>query len=244
MENQIIEESESPSEPQSWPVLNAVERRVLGVLIEKAKTTPDAYPLTLNSLITGSNQKSNRDPVMFLDDTAIEAVMPNLKGQGYVQQIMGSGRVDKYRHNLYEAWRVNKVELAILGELLLRGAQSLGDLRGRASRMEPIPDLDQLRTHLKGLVSRGLVVYLTPEERRGAMVTHGFGSPKEIEESAAAVAHLTSDAAPAPLGHRESGPRGMAALPPDLMQRIESLENRLAEAEKKLDQLSATVLGG
>ena len=87
--------------------------------------------------------------------------------------LITGGRVIRWRHNLYEAWKVDKVALAILGELLLRGPQTEGELRTRASRMEPIDDLDKLRDELRPLAERKLVVYLTPERSRGTMLTHG-----------------------------------------------------------------------
>src|SRR5205085_5674714 len=129
---------------------------------------------------TGGNQKSNRDPLLNISDLDVEGALPSLQQKGLVTRITGS-RVERWRHNLYDVWTVNKVELAILAELLLRGAQTEGELRGRASRMEPIEDLDSLRAELKPLVERKLVVYLGPEGRRGTQLTHGFHAPKELE---------------------------------------------------------------
>jgi uncharacterized protein YceH (UPF0502 family) len=166
--------------PAAWPVLSPLERRVLGVLVEKAKSTPDIYPLSLNSLVTGSNQKSNRDPIMNVGDFEVEDALTKAQKKGLVMKITG-GRVERWRHILYEAWRVEKVELAVLAELLLRGPQTEGELRTRASRMEPIADLDALRTVLRQLAERRLVVYLSPEGRRGTVLTHGFHEPGELE---------------------------------------------------------------
>ncbi len=172
--------SENPG-TKSWPVLSPVERRVLGVLVEKAKTTPDAYPLSMNALTTGCNQKSNREPLLNLSDVDVEEGLVGLQKQQLVGKIVG-GRVERWRHFLYESWRVNKVELAVLTELLLRGPQTEGELRGRASRMEPIADLDALRGVLRILKERGLIVYLTPEGRRGTTLTHAFHTPAELEQ--------------------------------------------------------------
>src|SRR6478736_4546386 len=122
-----------------WPQLNTIERRLLGVMVEKAKTTPENYPLSVNALMTGSNQKSNRDPVMNLTEEDIEAALGELQKKGLATRITGS-RVERWRHNLYENWTSDKVELAVLTELLLRGPQTEGELRGRAGRMEPIED--------------------------------------------------------------------------------------------------------
>jgi uncharacterized protein YceH (UPF0502 family) len=176
---------------ESWPALPPIERRVLGVLVEKAKTTPDVYPMSLNALVTGSNQKSNRDPVMNLSEPDVEDALLTLQKRGLVNRIQG-GRVDRWRHLLYETWRVNKVELAVLGELLLRGAQTEGELRSRASRMEPIEDLEALRPVLKRLAERKLIVFLTPEGRRGTMLTHGFHSADELERLKARCRDLPS----------------------------------------------------
>ena len=163
-----------------WPALSLHERRILGVLIEKAKTTPDAYPMSMNGLVTGANQKSNRDPILQMNDEQVEETLEYLQKHLYVIRITGSSRVERWRHNLYEAWKIEKVELAILGELLLRGPQTEGELRGRASRMEPITDLESLRKLLIPLRDRKLIVYLTPEERRGTVLTHGFHGKEEL----------------------------------------------------------------
>src|SRR5262249_22120333 len=109
-----------PSEPQpppsappaAWPVLSLIERRVLGVLVEKAKTTPDIYPLSINALVTGCNQKSNRDPMMDLTDLEVEEALVSAQKKGLAIKITG-GRVIRWRHSLYESWHVDKVELAV-----------------------------------------------------------------------------------------------------------------------------------
>src|SRR4051812_38697083 len=170
--------SDTPA--RSAPVLSALERRVLGVLIEKQKTTPDVYPLSLNALVTGCNQKSNREPFMSVEAHEVEDTLLGLQRQALATRVE-SGRVEKWRHLLYEAWHVGKVEIAVLAELLLRGPQTEGELRGRVSRMEPVADLDALRAVLGPLAQRKLVVYLTPEGRRGTALTHGFHSPQELD---------------------------------------------------------------
>ena len=121
--------------------LDAFERRVLGVLIEKAKTTPDQYPLSLNGVVTGCNQKSNRDPVMTVDEEQAARALDGLRKCGAAAEVFGSGKLPRYRHLAYEWLGVGKEELGIMGELLLRGEQTEGDLRGRASRMDPVDAL-------------------------------------------------------------------------------------------------------
>src|SRR5262249_56207772 len=118
----MSEPENSAQSKTPWPVLDAQERRVLGVLVEKAKTTPDSYPMSLNALVAGCNQKSNREPVMDLEDVDVEDTLSRLQKKGLVVRVTQSGsRVDKWKHLLYDAWRLDRVDLAILAELLLPG---------------------------------------------------------------------------------------------------------------------------
>src|SRR5688572_28353263 len=164
--------SSSPATRQ-WQPLNSRQRRVLGVLIEKAKTTPDAYPMTVNAIVAGSNQKSNREPQMNLSADDVEQALEELRALGCVTEVQGSGRVPKYRHHAYEWLGIEKTELAVMTELLLRGEQTLGELRGRASRMEPIADLPALKPVVEGLVAKGLMIELTAAGR-GQVVSHNL----------------------------------------------------------------------
>jgi uncharacterized protein YceH (UPF0502 family) len=199
--------------PQTWPALDSRECRALGVLVEKAKTTPDAYPLSINALVTGCNQKSNRDPVTNYDDIDVEQTLAGLQKRGFVQKVVG-GRVERWRHVLYETWHVNKVELAVLAELLLRGPQTEGELRGRASRMEPIDDLEALRPILRSLAGRGLVVFLGEEGRRGTMLAHSFYPPAELERlrTNTPAPRLDAEALPAPPPASPPAPDQLAEL--------------------------------
>jgi hypothetical protein len=173
----------SPVTERSWVPLSPRERRVLGVLVEKAKTTPEYYPLTVAAIVTGCNQKSNRDPVTNYDPDDVEEILQDLRQKGATILIEGSGRAVRWKHTLYDWLKVTKVELAVIAELLLRGPQTEGDLRSRASRMEPFADLPALQTVLEALANRGLVVYLSPPgQRRGVVVTHGLYPPAELEK--------------------------------------------------------------
>jgi len=163
-----------------WQPLSAIDRRVVGVLVEKAKTTPATYPMSLNAVVTGCNQKSNRFPVMSLEPDDVEESLDRLRNLGAVGLVQGVGRVSKYRHYMYDWLGVDKVEIAVMAELLLRGTQTEGDLRARASRMEPIADLTALRPILASLKTKGLVLPLTPEGR-GHVVTHALYPPRELE---------------------------------------------------------------
>jgi len=182
-----------------WQALDKLQRRVVGVLVEKAKTTPENYPLSLNALVAGCNQKSNRAPQMQLDAEQVEEVADGLRKLGAMAVIQGGSRVDKYRHLLYEWLGVDKLELAVMGELLLRGAQTLGALRGRAARMEPIAGIAQLRPILAGLQEKGLIVYLTPQGR-GCIVSHALYLPEELDRlrKELGTAKLSAAAASAP----------------------------------------------
>jgi uncharacterized protein YceH (UPF0502 family)/predicted enzyme related to lactoylglutathione lyase len=164
-----------------WKPLSAQQRRVLGVLIEKAKTTPAGYPMSVNSIVTGCNQKNNREPVTAYDDFDVEKTLTELQELGVVKEIDWVGRVSKYKHLAYEWMGVRPVELAVLGELLLRGAQALGELRARAARMEPIEDLAALKPIVEGLVERKLMIELTPPGR-GQIVSHNLYLPEELAE--------------------------------------------------------------
>jgi hypothetical protein len=177
-----LDPSPSAAEPTrpAWQPLSAVDRRVVGVLVEKAKTTPAGYPMTLNAICTGCNQKSNRDPEMQLEPDDVQESLDRLRGLAAVTEVQGDGRVPKYRHHMYQWLGVEKVEMAVMTELLLRGAQTIGELRGRAARMEPIADAGALRPILASLVAKGLIVALTPEGR-GQIVTHALYTPRELE---------------------------------------------------------------
>lgn len=164
-----------------WQALEPIERRIMGVLIEKAKTTPENYPLSLNALRTGSNQKNNRSPLMQLEEEQVEDALESLRKIGAVTEIQGDGRVAKYRHRAYEWMGVEKVELAVMAELLLRGAQTIGELRGRAARMEPIKDLGELRPVLDALQAKRLIMYLTPPGR-GCVVSHALYQDRELDK--------------------------------------------------------------
>jgi uncharacterized protein YceH (UPF0502 family) len=227
-------EAATPNTAGNWPVLDPRVRRVLGVLVEKAKTTPDAYPLSVNALVTGSNQKSNRDPILSLTELEVEDALARCQKAGLAIKITG-GRVVRWKHNLYDAWHVDKIELAVLGELLLRGPQTEGDLRSRASRMEPIDDLDALRNVLRPLVERKMVVYLTPEERRGAVLTHGFHNPHELER-------LHSRVAAEPIVEPPQ-PMAPSSTVPNENDRLTELESGLSVAREDIAALKQIIAG-
>lgn len=223
-----------PPPAPTWEPLSPLERRILGALVEKQKTSKsaDSYPLSLNSLWTACNQKSNRDPVMDLSDDDVDQALLPLQKKGLATRIQG-GRVERFRHNLYEIWTRNGAEMAVLAELLLRGPQTKGDLRVRASRMDPIDTLDALEEILKSLVAKRLVVYLTEPDRRGAVVTHGFHMPEELAKLKAHFAHAPASAA---LVDADAVPTRAGSA-----SAVAALETKLSEAVGEIDSLKAKV---
>ncbi len=136
-------------------LLNEVECRVLGSLVEKEITTPEYYPLSLNALINACNQKSNREPVMNLDEPAVRTALLSLDKQSLVRSVSGSeSRVTKFEHRLQEVFNFYRHEIAILCVLLLRGPQTPGELRGRTERMHAFDDLGAVQSSLQHLMQR------------------------------------------------------------------------------------------
>lgn len=244
------EETSDTAQPR-WQPIAAIDRRIVGVLVEKAKTTPEQYPLTLNALRNGCNQKSNRFPVVQLDFDEIEESIDRLRKLGAVTIVHDSGRVPKYRHWMYDWLGVDKVELAVMAELLLRGAQTLGELRARSARMESIPDLSALRPVVASLTAKGLVVALTPEGR-GCVVTHTLYLPQELEKLRKQYGTLETPAGfeasrfdaevPASAMKRTRHEvAGSSAVPVDdeeaLLAEVEGLRHEVDELRSQVDEL-------
>jgi uncharacterized protein YceH (UPF0502 family) len=169
-------------------MLNAIEMRVLGALIEKDLATPEYYPLTLNSLTAACNQKSNRDPVMALDESDVVRALDSLKLKRYARQSAEGIRAAKYCHSLSENMMLEPADLAILAELLLRGPQTLGELRTRGERMCPLTDLETVEKVLDGLMNpdRPMVCKLPRQAgRKEARYAQLFGGVPEVTEEAA-----------------------------------------------------------
>lgn len=134
--------------------LSEIEVRVLGALVEKEITTPEYYPLSLNALLNACNQKSNRDPVMTLDEEAVRHVLRSLSDQALVRSAGGDSRVAKFEHRLNELYNFHRNEIAVLCVLLLRGPQTPGELRTRAERMYAFDDLEAVHSALNLLMRR------------------------------------------------------------------------------------------
>ena len=138
---------------------DAAELRVLGALIEKQRTTPDAYPLSLNALRLATNQSTGREPVVDYDEITIRDAVARLVRRGWARLASGPGsRATKYRHLLDEALSLSGPELAVLAVLMLRGAQTPGELRQRSERLHPFAGIDELEALLDALAARRLIV--------------------------------------------------------------------------------------
>ena len=169
-------------------VLSDVEARVLGCLVEKEITTPEYYPLSLNALLHACNQKSNRDPLMNLDEDAVRQALRALGEQMLARSASGDSRVAKYEHRLSEVFNFTRPETAILCELLLRGPQTPGELRSRAERMHPFEDLSVVQTTLKHLMEHEpALVKLLPRQtgNKEARYAHLLVGDVEVREAPA-----------------------------------------------------------
>ncbi len=169
---------ETPPPPVT--VLSKKQRRVLGVLVEKGITTPEYYPMTLKGLTAGCNQKNNRSPLTEYSEDDISRTIDELREMGLAAVVhTESGRTERYRHYVRKRFPFNEPQLAIMTELWLRGRQSVGDLRSRASRLHAIDSLDQLRNELQALSDQGHIQANGPLGSRGVEVDHTFYKPSE-----------------------------------------------------------------
>lgn len=170
--------------------LDAVEVRVLGCLVEKQRTTPDTYPLSLNSLRLACNQSTNRDPVVEYDEVTIRSALHRLGRRRWTRLASGAGsRAVKYRHLLDEALGLPGAELSVFSVLMLRGAQTPGELRQRAERMHAFPDQAALQAALERLIERELAVRLARRPgQKEERYAHRLSEDLEEEEEAIAPA--------------------------------------------------------
>ena len=181
-------------------LLNETEVRVLGALVEKESTTPDYYPLSLNALVNACNQKSNRHPVMNLDEDAVREALDSLNGKCLAGAAGGAdSRVTKYEHRLQEIFNFSRPEIAVLCVLLLRGPQTPGELRGRGERLHKFNDLEETHSALQHLMNRQppLVKVLPRQpgtkEARYAHLLSGDVETWECERSPEAAASASAD---------------------------------------------------
>ena len=228
-------------------LLNEVECRVLGSLIEKEITTPEYYPLSLNALLNACNQKSNREPVTNLGEAAVRQALHSLDGQSLVRSVSASdSRVTKYEHRLQEAFNFYRHEIAILCVLLLRGPQTPGELRTRAERMHPFDDLSAVQSSLQHLMKREPpLVKILPrqpgtKESRFAHLLSGdadlrdnvesFDAKPEAKESAATI---STDGER--IAHLEEEIASLRKEVSDFHKEISDLKQQFAQFKKQFD---------
>jgi len=207
------------------PPLSLLETRILGVLVEKEKTVPDTYPLSLNALVAGCNQKNNRNPVLAATESEIQHALDDLRRHSFVIESSGA-RVTRFAHNVGRVLKVPDQAVALLAVLMLRGPQTPGELRGSAERLHPFADISSVEAFLEELAQR-------PDERGGPLVVRLARAPGERE---ARWAHLLSGpvtAEPVPAAASatpENG--GLAAEVARLAAEVASLRAEVAELRR------------
>jgi uncharacterized protein len=238
---------------------DAPELRVLGALIEKRRTTPDVYPLSVNSLRLACNQSTNRDPVVEYDERTVLDALERLGRRGWTRLASGAGsRSRKYRHLLDEALGLADDELSMLAVLMLRGPQTPGELKQRTDRLHRFADLAAIEDTLLKLIDRELAARLSrrpgQKEQRFVQLLDGGDDDQPVAAAPASVpaaipAHgdpLADEAAPersagvvAPVPVAGDASPVAAALPPEVEERIDSLERQVAELSSELRALRA-----
>jgi hypothetical protein len=204
--------------------LDAVEARVLGSLLEKESTTPDYYPLSLNALVNACNQRSNREPVVAYDEDTVESALESLRAKGFALRITGGdSRVPKHAQRFTEKFNLGRREAALVCVLMLRGPQTVGELRGRSERLYSFEDLEGVESTLERLVEMGWVKKLPRQagfkEQRWAHLLAGDVAAQEAESVAAA------SAGPAPADHGAAD-----------RERIDALEREVAELRRDFEE--------
>jgi uncharacterized protein YceH (UPF0502 family) len=216
-------------------LLNQVEARVLGALVEKDITTPDYYPLSLNALVNACNQKNNRDPVMNLDENAVRDALAGLQEMRLAGPAGGAdSRVTKYEHRLQEVFNFTRGETALLCVLLLRGPQTPGELRGRTERLHRFESLDDVHSSLQKLMDRqpALARVLprqpgTKEARYMHLLSGDAGIPESVPDN---------DSLPAARSHRDGTDESRIAR---LEQEIADLRSEIASLRQELASFRA-----
>ncbi len=214
---------------------DAVEIRVLGCLVEKQRTTPDAYPLSLNALRLACNQSTNRDPVVDYDEQAVVEALRRLALRGWTRLASGAGsRARKYRHLLDQAFGLDDAEVALLSVLMLRGPQTPGELKQRGQRLHDFADLAAVQATLEQLVERGQVAR---HERQPGQKEDRYeqllGGGEQLGAAPAASADSSSDDSGEPLAAEPA----VALAPAE--DRLTRLEREVAELRGELEALRA-----
>lgn len=207
-------------------LLDAVEVRVLGALIEKEATTPEYYPLSLNALVNACNQKSNRDPVVSFDEETVEDAILRLREKKLALTITGSGRVNKYAQRISETLNLGRRELAVLCTLLLRGPETLGEIKDRSERMFAFADSEEAEsvlTRLSELPTSALVTKLPRQPgQKEARYTHLLAGEPVLD-----VAAEPTSTPPTRVGQLEQELQRLRAEFDELKNRFDKLESDL-----------------
>jgi uncharacterized protein YceH (UPF0502 family) len=210
-------------EPTTMKTLSLAEARVLGVLVEKERTVPDTYPLSLNALVAGCNQKNNRDPVLELSEAEVQSAVDELKRSTLVIESSGA-RVARYSHNLGRVLKVPSQAEALLAVLFLRGPQTAGELRIGAERLHRFADISSVEAFLEELATR-------PDAQGGALVVK---LPRRPGERESRWAHLLSGPVEADAGRVEASADGEIAA---LRAEVGALRAEIAELRAAVSTL-------
>ena len=206
------------------PELSFLEARILGVLIEKEKTTPDAYPLTLNSLTAGCNQKSSRDPVISISESEVQTALETLRGRTLILETYGaSGRVLRYAHNFSKVYGLPAASVALLAMLTLRSAQTVSELRANCERLYHFDDASSVEAYLEELAERS----------SGALAVK---LPKQPGSREHRWVQLLCGEAAIPADTGDTGHRGTASRS-ELEERVAQLEEKVAELQAAISQI-------
>ena len=210
-------------------VLNEIETRIMGALVEKQLTTPEYYPLTLNALVAACNQKSNRDPVVSYDEKTVTDALERLRDRNLVYVFYGStSRVPKYKHMLPSVYELEPSETALLCAMMLRGPQTLGELRERTGRLYQFQGVGEVQESLDGLTRREEPLVLKLERMPGqkeARFAHLLSGPVDIDALAAASIQRSS-------GGSSGGSERIEALE----QEVQSLRSEVTRLSELFDE--------
>jgi uncharacterized protein YceH (UPF0502 family) len=216
-------EQSSSTDAQSTQALNlnAIEVRLLGCLIEKQATSPETYPLTLNAMVTASNQKTSREPVMTLNPGEVGHGLRALEGRGLVRLVMAS-RADRWEQRVDKTLELVPAQVILIGLLLLRGPQTVSELLTRSQRMHDFEDAEQVTHQLERLIARGFATLLPRQPgQREDRYMHALGNSDDLRQLLAAKSHQPDRAPPTPVA----------------TERMDELEARIAQLEERLARL-------
>ena len=209
--------------PRVPRILDPVEIRILGSLMEKQLATPEYYPLTLNALVAATNQKSNREPVMELTEGELTRALDRLQDEKLVWKVMG-GRAVRYDHNLDPVWHLDRKEKALLTLLFLRGPQTAGELRGRSDRLQQFDTVAEVEETLRDMAAHSEPLVRQLPRRPGQ---------KEERWAHTVGGAIVEDASPA----AASSPDAPAETREPLSQRVQRLEEQMAQLASELREL-------